>query len=142
MTDCLNVDAESRQGIAVGVLSAYQKAQQGKNFSDSGRNDRMAKKMTRTSKGLRDVLFEEIDSLRSGDGDPSRALAVANLAKQIINTVKIELDYNRESLRLQEQGNPMKLGNVELGSIASAADSRVTDRLESTTHEAALSSAQ
>lgn len=82
----------------------------------------MAKKIARTSKGLRDVLFEEIDSLRSGDGDPSRALAVANLAKQIINTVKVELDYHREALKMQESGNPLKIGTVELGSHASAVE--------------------
>jgi len=102
----------------------------------------MAKKMTRTSKGLRDVLFDEIESLRSGDGDASRALAVANLAKQIINTVKIELDYHRESTRLQEQGNPMKLGTVELGSGASAAVKPVTERSESTTKDTERSYAQ
>ncbi len=49
----------------------------------------------RTGEGLRDVLFDEIDSLRSGRGDRRRALAVANLAQQIINTVKVELDYER-----------------------------------------------
>lgn len=102
----------------------------------------MAKNMKRTSKGLRDVLFDEIESLRSGDGDPSRALAVANLAKQIINTVKIELDYHREAMRLQETGNPMQLGNVELGSAASAADSRATERSASTTPDTAPSYAQ
>ena len=94
----------------------------------------MAKKMARTSKGLRDVLFDEIESLRSGDGDPSRALAVANLAKQVINTVKVELDYHREALRLQETGSPLKLGSVELGSGASAVEQDATERSASTTH--------
>lgn len=102
----------------------------------------MARKMARNSKGLRDVLFDEIESLRSGDGDPSRALAVANLAKQIINTVKIELDYHRESMKLAESGNPMKLGSVELGSNASAAESGATERSASTTSDAAPSYAQ
>ncbi len=80
----------------------------------------MTKKTPRNSKGLRDVLFDEIESLRSGDGDPTRALAIANLAKQVINTVKIELDYHRELARQQDTGNPLKLGTVPLGSVTDA----------------------
>lgn len=100
----------------------------------------MGKKMPRNSKGLRDVLFDEIDQLRNGEGDPTRALAVANLAKQIINTVKVELDYHREALRLQEQGNPLQLGSVPLGTTnASAVDAPATERSGSTTSEAAAS---
>jgi len=76
----------------------------------------MTKTSKRTSKGLRDILFDEIEQLRGSDGDPSRALAVANLAKQIINVAKIELDYHREATRMAEAGSPMKLGTMELGS--------------------------
>lgn len=41
----------------------------------------MAKKEKRTARALRDVLFDEIDQLRDGDGDPQRAMAVANNAQ-------------------------------------------------------------
>ena len=75
-----------------------------------------AKKVTRTTQSLRDVLFDEIDELRNGDGDPTRALAVANLAKQIINVAKVELDFHREVIRQQERGNSITLGQMQLGS--------------------------
>ena len=76
-----------------------------------------AKKVTRTTQSLRDVLFDEIDELRNGDGDPTRALAVANLAKQIINVAKVELDFHREVIRQQERGNSITLRQMQLGSV-------------------------
>lgn len=49
----------------------------------------------RTSKGLRDVLFEEIDALRSGKSTPARAHAVAKLASSIVETVEVEMAVHR-----------------------------------------------
>lgn len=49
----------------------------------------------RTSLGLRDALFEEIDLLRNGNSNPQRAGAVAKLAVQIINTVNMEVEYQK-----------------------------------------------
>jgi len=83
-------------------------------------------KVKRNTQGLRDVLFDEIEQLRTGDGDPSRALAVANLAKQIINVAKVEIDYHREMVKMAESGNAPKLGTMELGSAASDAAMRAT----------------
>lgn len=76
----------------------------------------MVKKSKRTSQGLRDILFDELEELRTGDGDPSKAMAVANLAKQIINVAKIELDFHRTVQAYAEQGKPLQLGSMELGS--------------------------
>lgn len=81
----------------------------------------MTKKIGRTTQGLRDVLFEEIEELRNGDGDPSKAMAVANLAKQIINVAKVELDYHRMALAHSEAGSQLKLGSMSLGSDAASA---------------------
>jgi hypothetical protein len=78
-------------------------------------------KTNRTTQGLRDILFDEIEELRSGDGDPSKSLAVANLAKQIINTAKVELDFVRVIQAQEATGTPVKLGQMVLGSIARAA---------------------
>jgi hypothetical protein len=78
-------------------------------------------KAARTSQGLRDILFDEIDELRGGDGDPTKSLAVANLAKQIINTAKVELDFHRVMQAAEAQGTPIKLGNLQLGSGAAGA---------------------
>lgn len=84
----------------------------------------MARKPKRTSQGLRDVLFDEIEEMRSGDGDPTRALAVANLAKQIINVAKVELDFHREAVKQAEAGTPLNLGKMELGSDSAASASK------------------
>lgn len=53
-------------------------------------------KMTqRTSKGLRDILFDEIDLLRSGESTPHRAHAVAKLASGIVETVSLEMEVHK-----------------------------------------------
>jgi hypothetical protein len=86
----------------------------------------MTKKTKRTSSALRDVLFDEIEELRNGEGDPSKAMAVANLAKQIINVAKIELDYHRMALQHSDAGAQLKLGTMNLGSDAVSAEPAVT----------------
>ncbi len=73
------------------------------------------KSAARTSQGLRDILFEEFDALRSPEGDPSRSLAVANLAKQIVATAKVELDFHRTLASPSERGRPVTLGSLQLG---------------------------
>lgn len=73
-------------------------------------------KPKRTSQGLRDILFDEIEELRKGNGDPTKSMAVANLAKQIINTAKIELDFHRQIAQHAAEGNTIKMGTLELGS--------------------------
>ena len=47
----------------------------------------------RTSLGLRDALFDEIDALRNGNSNPQRASALARLAGQIVNTVRVEIAH-------------------------------------------------
>lgn len=97
-------------------------------------------KPKRTTKGLRDVLFDEIDQLRNGDGDPQRAMAVANLAKQIINIAKVELDFHREAVRQQEKGATLELGNMQLGSTnAALAENRATEPRSPMTHDTGAS---
>ncbi len=49
--------------------------------------------IVRTSSGLRDALFDEWDRLRTGNSNPKQAMAVAHLAKQIVNSVKIEIEF-------------------------------------------------
>lgn len=49
----------------------------------------------RTSKGLRDTLFEEIDALRKNKSNPSKARSIASLAAQILQSVKIEIEMHR-----------------------------------------------
>jgi len=49
-------------------------------------------KMVRTTAGLRNVLLDEIDSLRSGDTTEGRAHAIARLANATISSVRLEMD--------------------------------------------------
>lgn len=92
--------------------------------------------MKRTTQGLRDVLFEEIEELRSGKGDAAKSMAVANLAKQIINTAKVELDFVRVIHAQNEAGNPVVLGGLVLGTSGennvSSAHQSATGRSPST----------
>lgn len=75
----------------------------------------------RTSQGLRDVLFDEISALRGPEADPRRAMAVASLAKQIVNTVRVELDVAKEMKALKESGGDVQVGTLVLGGPAPAA---------------------
>lgn len=54
-----------------------------------------AVKIVRTSKGLQDTLFDEIDSLRDGSTTPQSARTVASLASGIIQTARLEMDHAR-----------------------------------------------
>ena len=74
------------------------------------------KQVVRTSHGLRDILFEEIDRMRSDQADPTRAAAIANLSKQIIATAKVELEFHRTMANLGDKGHPVSLGTLALGS--------------------------
>ena len=51
--------------------------------------------VVRTTAGLRDALFDELDRLRNGDTDATSANAVARLADQISNTVIMELEVQK-----------------------------------------------
>lgn len=85
--------------------------------------NRSKQKAGRTTQGLRDILFDEIEELRSGNGDPTKSLAVANLAKQIVNTAKVELDFQRTLQQLSEGGKSVEMGSLRLGTVAGAAKS-------------------
>lgn len=69
----------------------------------------------RTTQGLRDILFDEIEELQSGKGDPAKAQAVAHLAKQIINTARVEMDFIRTIAVSEAAGTPLELGKLKLG---------------------------
>ena len=70
----------------------------------------------RTTQGLRDILFDEIADLRSKTGDPTKSVAVAKLAQQILNTAKVEMQFARTMMAASESGTPLELGNLRLGS--------------------------
>ena len=74
----------------------------------------MAYKTAKTSAGLCNALFEELDLLRNGKSDDSRARSISKLATQIIATKKLEL----EAANLLQSGvsaRPVQLGRKALG---------------------------
>lgn len=82
--------------------------------------------IARTSAGLRDAIFDELDSIRNGTSNPTRANAVAKLATGIVETVRMEIEVQRHlrqhpavatkiqeaagSLPVTNLGNPLPLG--------------------------------
>lgn len=70
----------------------------------------------RTGEGLRDALFDEIDKLRDGTGNPTHAIAVAKLACQIVNIVKVEVEYQRHVQAQRTLGNEAQdMETIRLG---------------------------
>ena len=63
----------------------------------------------RTAGGLREVLFSEIDSLRSGESTAVRARAVASLGNAIVQSVNAEVECKRQF------SGTKSLGDLEIG---------------------------
>ncbi|CAN7301355.1 hypothetical protein LJR231_001537 [Phyllobacterium sp. LjRoot231] len=51
--------------------------------------------ISRTTAGLRDAIFDEIDAIRNGTSNPTRANAVAKLATGIVETVRMEIEVQK-----------------------------------------------
>lgn len=74
--------------------------------------------IVRTSAGLRDAIFDEIDGIRTGSSNPTRANAVAKLAAGVVETVRMELEVQRhlrshnaiEPAPANALGTPLSLG--------------------------------
>ena len=56
----------------------------------------------RTSAGLRNALFDELDTLRNGNSDPKRANAVARISSEIVRTVDMEIRVQQHKRGLPE----------------------------------------
>ncbi len=51
--------------------------------------------MERTTAGLRDVLFDEIDRMRAGTTNATNANAISRLAAEVNNTLQLEVQMNK-----------------------------------------------
>lgn len=69
--------------------------------------------MVRTTAGLRDVLLDEIDSLRSGETAEGRAHAIARLANAAIASVRLEMDAHEFKARHAEDVAPVIPASVK-----------------------------
>lgn len=73
--------------------------------------------VARTSRGLRDALFDELEALRTGKSNPTQANAVAKLAGSVVETVKMEIEAQKFLSHLEKlapEGNEIK--TLQLGS--------------------------
>ncbi len=53
------------------------------------------KRIKKTTAGLIDILFKEIEALNEGTSTPQSANAIVGLAKAIISTKRLEIDTAR-----------------------------------------------
>jgi hypothetical protein len=76
--------------------------------------------IVRNSAGLRDALFDEIDAIRMGKSNPTRANAVAKLATGVVETVRMEIEVQKhlkqhpagaKQIAGTPLGAPLTLGN-------------------------------
>lgn len=63
------------------------------------------RKTIRTSEGLRDVLFDELDSIRDGSSTPSQAHAICKLSTEVIKTVQLEVEFYKNVTRGKDAGS-------------------------------------
>jgi len=80
------------------------------------------KKIERTSAGLRDALFTSMEQLRAGDIEAQDAKAIAAPARQIVNTVHLEVEV--QMMRRQSPADtmmlmptPLQLGGTDNGEV-------------------------
>lgn len=67
-------------------------------------------KIDKTSRGLAQAMFEELELLRSGESTPQQARAKASIANTICTISRLEMDYARfvTAARSDEQNDSMK----------------------------------
>ena len=80
--------------------------------------EKKEKNMSRTSAGLRNALFDEIDSLRDGSSNPARARSLAMLANTALKSVEVEIEFHKYVSDVSKTNGAAKLGYLELGGEA------------------------
>lgn len=77
-----------------------------------------AASVVRTPGGLRDAIFDEIDGIRAGTSNATRANAVSKAAMTIVETVRMEIEVQKhlrasppaDEMPLSQLGQPISLG--------------------------------
>lgn len=54
-------------------------------------------KITQSTQGLREFLFQELDALKTGKINIQRANAAAKMSSQILNSARLELEHYKLS---------------------------------------------
>jgi hypothetical protein len=73
------------------------------------------KMIVRTSAGLRDVLFDELEDLKAGNSNPARARSVAMLANSLLQSVAVDIEYHKYVSDISAKHSGAKLGTIEMG---------------------------
>ena len=63
----------------------------------------------RTTEGLRETLFKELELLHAGKIDPARTRATANLARQIIESIRVQVQFGKVLADIEK----VKLGSAK-----------------------------
>ena len=58
---------------------------------------------------IREVISEEIELVRAGKSNPQRANAISNLVKQLISSVRLDIEYYKYFKRKNELNTPLSL---------------------------------
>lgn len=69
----------------------------------------------KTTEGLRDALFDEINALRAGTTTPQRSKAIAHMAARIIDSVRIQVQFQK--LVASNGAKNVSLGSVIEGEV-------------------------
>jgi len=75
-------------------------------------------KVTRTTAGLADVLFDELDALIDGSSNPQMAKAKVAIVNSVISKARLEMDHARfvADIRVNKSiSSTSKLKAIELG---------------------------
>ena len=95
----------------VSVLLLLQ--QQRSNIAAQKKGFKMSKSK-RTTNGLREVLFDQVDGLISGTITPQQAKAVSGIASQIVAVTKLEMEAARFISSTPNGDNIKKIKAVQL----------------------------
>ena len=71
----------------------------------------------RTSAGLRELLFEQLDGLRGGTVSVATAKAVAHTAATILKSVEVEMQFRDQQVALAKGGQLTALGELSLAAL-------------------------
>jgi hypothetical protein len=66
----------------------------------------------KTTEGLRDALFDEINALRQGKSNPQHARVLCQLANKVIDSIRVQIQYGR---LLNDKEKASAQSNILLG---------------------------
>ena len=70
-------------------------------------------KIKETTESLRDILFKELASLRTGESSTDRANSVSKLASQIIYASRLELENKRMEIAIGNMFGQIRWSKID-----------------------------